>query len=165
MDHHCGEPRAAEAALAALLVGSVAALTATGALALLARAEGRGPLQPINATSHIIHGSRAGTRREADLAHTLPGYAINHGASIFWALPFTLWLLGRPRRSAVETAAAAAVTAGLAGAIDYGLVPRRLTPGWEHALPRSSVAAGFAALGLGLFAGARALAALRDSRG
>lgn len=164
MDAHSREPRAGETALAVLLVGSVAALTATGALALLARAEGRGPLQPINATSHIIHGSEAGARRKADPAHTLPGYAINHGASIFWALPFTLWLLRRPGRGVAETAAAAAATAGLAGAVDYGLVPRRLTPGWEHALSRSSVAAGFAALGLGLFAGARAVAALRARR-
>jgi hypothetical protein len=48
----------------------------------------------------------------------------------------------------------AAGTAAIAGAVDYGLVPRRLSPGWEHALPPRGVAAGFAALGLGLALGA-----------
>jgi hypothetical protein len=41
----------------------------------------------------------------------------------------------------------------VAGVVDYGIVPRRLTPGWELALPPKSVAAVLAAMALGLAAG------------
>jgi hypothetical protein len=40
--------------------------------------------------------------------------------------------------------------AGLAYFVDYHLVPRRLTPGWELRLSRRSVALGFVALGVSL---------------
>ena len=37
-----------------------------------------------------------------------------------------------------------------AGATDYGLLPRRLRPGWEVFLPKLSGAAGFGALAVDL---------------
>jgi hypothetical protein len=154
-------PDAADYILTAGLAGTGGALAALGALALLARAEGRGALQPVNATSHVLYGPEAGARREADLPHTAIGAATNWGAAIFWALPFTWWLMRR-RRSAGAVAGGAAATAGLAAVVDYGLMPRRLTPGWEHAVSRGSVGATFAALALGLSAGALAARALRE---
>jgi len=63
-------------------------------LALLAKAEGAAPIQPINATSHWV--------------------------------------------------------AMVAAVVDYGLVPKRFTPGWEDPLPIRSIAGGFAGLALGL---------------
>ncbi len=44
--------------------------------------------------------------------------------------------------------------AALAAAVDYGLTPRRLTPGWELVLSRRSMVATYAAMALGLAAGA-----------
>ena len=153
-------PDAADYVITAGLAGAGGAVAALGVLALFARNEGRSPLQPVNATSHVVHGPAAGARREADLAHTGVGATVNVGASLFWALPFTWWLLRR-RRSPAAVAAGAAGTAAVAVAVDYGLMPRRLTPGWGHAVSRGAVGAAFAALALGLSAGALAARALR----
>jgi hypothetical protein len=55
-----------------------------------------------------------------------------------------------PRRDRATAVASGAAVAGLAYVVDYHLLPRRLTPGWELRLPPRSVALGFAALGFGL---------------
>jgi hypothetical protein len=144
---------AADVALAAGLSGALAGAATIGALMLRAKAEGRDPLQPINATSHWLHGPEAGRVAEADMAHTGIGAATNVGAAFFWALPFSGWLLRERRRSVPAVVAGAAATAGIAALVDYGLVPRRMRPGWEHAVSERSVAAGFAGLALGLAAG------------
>ena len=44
----------------ALVSGSIASLASTAALAVLARTEAKGVLQPVNATSHWLNGDRAG---------------------------------------------------------------------------------------------------------
>src|SRR5699024_8463364 len=95
-----------------------------------------------------------GRTARVDLKHTGIGYATNHAAAVFWALPFTWWLARRPRRSSAEIAAGAVATAAVAATIDYGLIPHRLTPGWEHAVSPRSVVTAFGALALGLAAGA-----------
>ena len=46
----------------ALVTGTVASVTSTVALALAARAEGKGALQPVNATSHWLNGGKAAYR-------------------------------------------------------------------------------------------------------
>lgn len=83
--------------LSAVTTDTVANFAAIGTLGLLARLEGQGPLQPINATSHWLHGPQAGRTGRADFEHTGIGYATNHAATVFWALPFTWWLARRPR--------------------------------------------------------------------
>lgn len=150
-----------ELPLATMICGTLASLVSTGALALLARAEGRSALQPINAVSHWLHGPEAGEVTEADLAHTGVGFATQHASAMFWAAPYAWWLWRREHRSAAEVVGGAAAVAGVAAAVDYGLVPRRLTPGWEHAVPARSVAGGFVALALGLAAGGMITEALR----
>jgi hypothetical protein len=52
--------------------------------------------------------------------------------------------------SGLREAGSGAVVGGLAYLVDYHLIPRRLTPGWELRVSRGSVALGFAALGLSL---------------
>ncbi|MFN4098979.1 MAG: hypothetical protein ACK4GT_04305 [Pararhodobacter sp.] len=151
---HQSRPDATAIALRAALIGSVAALSVVTTLGILGRREGRSVLSPINATSHILHGDRAGEVDHADAAHTIPGALINHASAIFWALPYTWWLSRRNDRSVGEIALGAAATGAVAGLVDYGIVPRRLTPGWEHAVSPRTVAAGFGALALGLALGA-----------
>ena len=138
----------------AAAIGTVASLAVHGALAILGRAAGRSAVAPINATSHIVHGPRAGSVDRVDLSHTATGVAINHGASIFWALPLAWWLTRDRSRYASEIVRAAAVTGAVAGCVDYGLLPRRLSPGWHHALPARSVAGAFGAMAAGLALGA-----------
>ena len=150
--------------LSAAVTGTVASLVTTAVLAGLARAEGKGALQPTNATSHWLHGEEAGHHRGPDLEHTALGYATHHASALFWALPFEAWLASRPRRTGPELLRDAAVMAGIAAVVDYGLVPKRQTPGWEEVLPPRSIAATFAALALGLAAGALVTRDLRDRR-
>jgi hypothetical protein len=42
----------------------------------------------------------------------------------------------------------------VAAAVDYGATPTRFTPGWEFVLSKRSMAATYAAMALGLAAGA-----------
>jgi len=49
----------------------------------------------------------------------------------------------------------------LAAIVDYGLLPKNLTPGWEEPLPVRSVAGGFGGLALGLALGGLITSRLR----
>jgi hypothetical protein len=140
--------------LSSLVTGTVASVVSTAALALLAKGEGKGALQPTNATSHWLHGEEAGRHRAPDVAHTLPGYAAHHASALFWAVPFEAWLAVRPRRRPAELLRDACAMSAIAACVDYGAVPKRLTPGWELVLSKRSIAATYGAMALGLAAGA-----------
>ena len=157
--------RLADAALSAAVTGTVAAIFTTTALALLARAEGRPPLAPVNASSHWLNGEGAGQGGRADLEHTGTGLATNHLASIFWALPFEWRLAGQGRKIHRDILREAASMAAIAAAVDYGLMPKRLTPGWENEIAPRSVIAAFGAMALGLAAGALVTQAWRERQG
>lgn len=139
--------------LATGVTGTVASVVTAGVLALLAKAEGKGALQPVNATSHWLHGEKAGRVKKADLAHTALGFGTHHASALFWAAPFEAWLSLNPPRSPLKMLRDASVVAAIAAAVDYLLAPKRLTPGWEEVLSKKSVAATFVALALGLTAG------------
>jgi hypothetical protein len=130
--------------------GSLAGLVTMAAVALAGRREARSAVAPINATSHVLWGDEAGTADAVDWKHTLPGLLINTGAGLFWALVHELLLARSHPRSRVTAAATGAAVGALAYAVDYHLIPRRLTPGWELRLSRSGVALGFVALGASL---------------
>jgi hypothetical protein len=134
----------------ALSNGSVAGLVTTAAVALAGRREARSAAAPVNATSHVMWGDEAATVDGVDLKHTVPGLLINAGAGVFWALVHELLLARSPSRDRATAAAAGAAVGALAYAVDYHLVPRRLTPGWELRLSRRGVALGFVALGASL---------------
>jgi hypothetical protein len=136
----------------ALVSGSVAGVVTMLALAAMAEAEGKSPVQPINATSHWLHGPQAGRIRKIDNAHTLVGALTNHAGAIFWAVLFEFLRFGRRDNAASIVKDAAAVSA-IAGIVDYGFVPKRYRPGWEHALSNRAVAGGFIALAAGLAIG------------
>jgi hypothetical protein len=139
--------------LSALVTGTVASFASTAALALLAKSEGKGALQPTNATSHWLHGGAAARHDEVDAMHTAVGYGTHHASAVFWGLPFEAWLAARPR-SAFELLRDACAMSAIAAAVDYGVAPKRLTPGWELVLSKRSMVATYAALALGLAAGA-----------
>lgn len=143
----------ASAAVSALLTGAVAGFAAVGALALLARAEGKGALQPINATSHWLHGEQAAACDRLDAGHTLTGLVTNYAAAVFWALPFELWRAWRRPSSTRALLRGACVTSAVAAAVDYGLTPKRFTPGWELVLSKRALAATYAVMALGLATG------------
>ena len=141
-------------ALSALISGTAASLLSTAALSFLARAEGKGALQPTNATSHWFHGDSAASHADADVAHTVVGYGTHHASALFWALPFHVWLETQPSRSGLELLRDASVMSAIAAAVDYGVVPRRLSPGWELVVSKRSMVVTYGAVALGLAAGA-----------
>jgi hypothetical protein len=126
------------AAAAVTLVASVASRRATGSAA-----------SALNATSHFLWGDRAARRHSYSIKYTGVGFAANYGASVFWALLYEALGSGR-RRSAGRALCDGALTSAVAYVVDYHVVPRRLTPGFELRIPGRALAAVYGALAVGL---------------
>jgi hypothetical protein len=134
---------------AALISGSIACVATLAAAALLGARERGSAVAPINATSHILWGEEAAQARAPDLKHTLPGVALNEGACVFWAAFYEKAFGRRAERGDVAAAVVGGgAIAALAYLVDYHLVSKRLTPGWELQLSRRSIAVMYAALAL-----------------
>jgi hypothetical protein len=138
----------------ALISGALVSLATTGALMLLARGAGKRAVQPTNATSHWLHGERAGKVARADVAHTAVGYATHHASAVFWALILEAWLSDRSPRPLGRLLANASAMTAIAAAVDYGITPRRLTPGWESVLSKRSIGAVFVVMAVAMTVGA-----------
>jgi hypothetical protein len=136
-----------------LVSGSIASVVSAAVLSGLAKAEGKTPVQPINATSQWLHGEKAGKVKQVDAIHTGAGYATHHAACVLWASLFETIRSRAADAGPASILRDAALVSTTAAVVDYGLVPRRLTPGWEGPLPIRSVAGGFAGLALGLAMG------------
>lgn len=143
-----------------LLSGTVSGIATTLAAALAGKRESGSYAGPINATSHIFWGDKAGRRDDASLKFTGTGFLLNHAASIMWATVYEKWVEPAVRRFVARRPAlapfapaisAAAVSAG-AYVTDYYLVPKRFTPGYEKRLSGRSMAMVFGALAVGLVA-------------
>lgn len=126
------------AAAAVSLVASLASRRVTGAYATA-----------LNSTSHFLWGDRAARRHSVSMKYTGVGAASNFAASIFWALVYEG--LGR-KRSAGRALRDGVLTSAIAYVVDYHIVPRRLTPGFELRLPNKALAGIYAALAFGLAA-------------
>lgn len=140
----------------AWLSGTLASLASTLAISVLAHRRTRSYASGTNATSHWLWGEPARRQDGADLCHTAVGYAIHHASSIWWAVGYERWRLVQPR---VPAPVAGLTVAAIAYAVDYHVVPRRLSPGFESHLSRRSMFVTYAAFGAGL-----ALAGLLRSR-
>jgi hypothetical protein len=151
---HDGETFLGDVVKYGVACGTGAAVASGLALVAAAQIEGRSVTQPFNATSHWLWGQEAGRRTDVSAAYTGTGVATNVAASMFWGAIFATHLAARPRHSTGQILRDAAVMGGIATVVDYGLVPKRLTPGWELALPKRSVGFTMAAMAMGLAAGA-----------
>lgn len=137
-----------------LLPAAVAGVAVLGTLALAGRRDSRSAIAPINASSHVIWGDDAAQIEQPTLRHTVPGVAINLGAVFWWAFIFR-FLFGRVAdRGPLPALAAGASTMTLAWLLDYKVLPRRLTPGWELRISDRSLFAALAVMGAGLGLGA-----------
>jgi hypothetical protein len=135
-----------------------AAGSAASALALMALGakEGTGSLRPISASGHWLYGSKAGRKNRPGLAKTVVGFGTHHAATMFRSFLMETWLGSKPR-TLPAMAITGASTGLIAAAVDYALIPRSLSPGWELALTRKSIAGAFAAMAAGMAAGAFAV--------
>lgn len=135
------------------LSGTLAALSSLAVLMIAARLEGRAMPQPMNATSHWLHGDRAAVITHLDAKHTGTGIATHLASATFWAIPFSAWLSWRRPRTFAHILCGAAATSAFAAFFDYKVISHRLTPGWELALSPASVSAALASIAPGLAAG------------
>jgi hypothetical protein len=153
---------AGRAARYGVFCGIGAGLAVHTMLLIAARAEGKAPARPFNATSHWLQGQKAGRRAAADIAHTGVGLATNQAAAMFWGTLFGLYVASRRNPHTGSIMRDAAVMGAIATAVDYGLMPKRLTPGWELALSKTSVGLTMAAMALGLGLGGVAARATEE---
>jgi hypothetical protein len=149
----------------ALISGTVSGLATAGIASLAGKRENDSYAAPLNATSHIVWGEEAVYHDRPSLKYTLTGFLLNHASTIFWAsfyeklfgrhvakqrlrtLPFTVSPGSVSLVKPVYGGAAVAVAAYI---IDYHLIPKRFTPGFEKRVSEKSLTAIFAALAIGL---------------
>jgi hypothetical protein len=133
------------------LPGALAGIATSVAATLLSRAQvGRAPAA-LNAVSHILWGRDAARQDGFSARHTLAGLLLNQGATAWWGTVFR-GVAGRSPAPGRALAGGAAVAA-LAYLVDYHLIPRRFTPGYELRLDGRALAGIFGALAAGLAAG------------
>jgi hypothetical protein len=135
--------------LRALISGSLAAATTTLAAALAGRHATGSYAAPINATSHILWGEAAAYENTPSIKYTATGLLLNHGVTIFWAVFYEM-LSGGVRVARGRALLDGALVSTAAYIIDYYVVPRRLTPGFELRLSGKGLRFIYSALAAGL---------------
>jgi hypothetical protein len=139
----------------ALITGTLASVASTAALAWLGRRKLGKPFAPTNATSHWLWGDEeAFNALEPSFRHTAIGYATHHASAVMWAFFYQRWLAAERERTLATIVRDAAMMTAIAAFVDYQLTPKRLTPGFEAHLSRGNMVGVFAAVGVGLVAGA-----------
>jgi hypothetical protein len=108
----------------------------SAAVTALAKADTHHAAAALNAVSHILWGDDAAKVDDWDVRHTLVGSAINGSAMGAWsilheALPRAHTWWGAALKGVLLSATAYVV--------DYHVVPKRLTPGFERRLSASSM--------------------------
>lgn len=143
------------------VAGTVATVVSTALLAVIGRRENRSAVAPVNAVSHWLWGEESLHADAADLRHTLTGFLTHHLAAVFWASLYSLLHGQRTEaKTPVRAVAGGIATSAVAYAVDYHVVPKRLTPGWEHRMAPRSLAATYGSLAVGFALGALLLGAL-----
>jgi hypothetical protein len=135
----------------ALISGTVASIVSTISLAVSGKTELDKSAAPVNGPSQWIWGRHAPYKNRFSLRYTVVGYAIHHAASIFWAiLHEKLRQRMGPANDTVAAIAPALVTTAAAYVIDFHVIPKRLTPGFEHRLSKRSLLMVYGTFALGL---------------
>ena len=144
---------------ASTTAATTAAIAAAGALEL------RNAAAPLNAVSHILWGDIAARQNGTSAQYTALGTAINAAAMASWCvLHHAIFRPDRRRAGLAPALARGSATAAAAYVVDYYVVPRRLTPGFEKRLSGRSMFAVYAALALGLVIGEQMTRRIRPAR-
>lgn len=138
----------------AAVAGTWASALSVAVLALRGRQEAGTATASLNAPSHWLFGQEALRSNRPSWRHTFSGLLIHHGSSLFWALLYSRLLQQQQHRRdpAWPVLTAVGVTA-LAAWVDLRLVPKRLTPGFEHRLSNTSLVWVYGAFAAGLALG------------
>lgn len=128
--------------------GSIASLLSTLAVSFCSRSRVGSAAAGTNAASQWVWYPRARFARAPSWRHTGVGYVIHHVSSLLWASGYEAT---RPiHASTGGRAVRAAGIAALAYVVDYHLVPRRLSPGFEHKVGSAGMVAVYGAFAAGL---------------
>ena len=134
--------------------GLVAGTASAAVAAWRAASEGSTVFAPINAVTHCLWPRRASSETRFSARFTFTGLVIHQASAVFWAALFEAighrLARGAHRADPVALAAAAASTAATAYVVDYHVVPKRLTPGFDAHLSDRSLTGMYVALALGL---------------
>ena len=137
-----------------IVTGTLAGVLSAAVLAATGKRETGSAVAPINAESHWLWGDESLREDRPTLKHTLAGIVTHQLSTVFWA---TVYALVRGDRKAVhrvpEAILGGVATSAAAAAIDYTLMPKRLTPGFEHRLSTGSMVGVFGAIAAGIAIG------------
>ena len=138
-----------------VVAGTTASVLSTLVLAFAGWRETGSAAAPTNAEGHWLRGDDALRDDGLTWAGTATGYLTHHLSTVFWATLYSAaWGHRREAKSVAQAVLGGAATAAAAAAIDYTLVPERLTPGFERRLSTPATVATFGAIAAGLALGA-----------
>jgi hypothetical protein len=137
-------------ALRTALSGAVASVLSSVVVALCSARETGRPVAGVNAASQWVWGRRAKRRMGPSWRYTAVGYAVHHLSSMLWSGVYEYWNHRAKTRGLAGAAGRAAVIGAVACTVDYTVTPRRLRPGFERHIPKTSIAAVYASFALGL---------------
>lgn len=136
-----------------MATGAVATTASTVLLAVLGKQENGSATSALNAVSHMLWGEEATKNDQLDAKHTLAGAGLNSAAMMAWAGVHEMMLPRNERPSVGRALLAGATTAAVAYVVDYHVVPKRFTPGFEERLSRNSLAGVYVIMALSLAVG------------
>ncbi|MCC2640779.1 MAG: uncharacterized protein K0S45_1192 [Nitrospira sp.] len=108
----------------------------------------------LNAISHIFWGAKAAQQSAWTLRYTGTGLLLNQGACLFWAGCYEAFLRRQRPEGLTRSIAGAITMASVAYLVDYHVIPKRLTPGFELVFPGRLFPVLYAGLAVSLLAGA-----------
>jgi hypothetical protein len=130
-------------AIRSIKTAAIATAATSAALMLASKRDTGSPWAAFNSICHMVDGDAPEFPLDFAPRETLLGAGLNASAIASWAVLYE-WLFGGvPLPSSAIWAALA--TAGV-WIVDYRLVPKRFTPGFEKRLDKKSIALAYVAL-------------------
>jgi hypothetical protein len=137
-----------------IVSGAIAGVLSAAVVAIAGRRDSGSAIAPINSVSHWLWGDEAARSESINVRHTGVGALTHVLSAMFWGTLHAKLRPQVPRDSIVPAAVAGGIaTSAVAAVVDYGLIPKRLTPGWEKRVSTPSMAAAFIAIAAGIAAG------------
>jgi hypothetical protein len=131
----------------AMFSGASAGVASALVAAAGASKSGHRPYSAMNAVAHCIWPEQAPKEEAPSVRFTAVGSGIHLGSAVFWGVLFETLCTSRacPR----DVVAAAIATSVTAYVVDYHVVPKRFTPGYEARLSKHALGSTYVALGAG----------------
>lgn len=126
------------------------------AVTVLARVSAKPLHAPVQAVSHIVYGKRAYETNDENLTYIVVGFLLNAFAMVMWSgvTELAFRAIGMPPGNLVIGLIVAAGVTITSFIVDFHVVPKRFTPGFEHILDRRALFITYFFLGASLFLGA-----------